>query len=161
MAIEDKEIREIVDGALSESNRTLLKWGRRLSSVPVFSPEENRIYIEDFLKRIGNSELGDTVFRVGRDPLRKLTSGERLIGSAKLCQETGIVPENISLACAAALCYNYSEDKQAFLLQKKISSEGIEKALKEICGLNKGEKIFNLVVKNYNYLKNKFRRYRA
>ena len=159
-AIEDKEIREIVDGALSESNRALLKWGRRLSSVPIFSPEENRIYIEDFLKRIDNPELGDTVFRVGRDPLRKLSPEERLIGSAKLCQKMGIIPKKISLACAAALCYNYPEDEQAFLLQRKISSEGIEKVLKEICGLSEGGKLFNLVVKNYNYLKNKFRRNR-
>jgi mannitol-1-phosphate 5-dehydrogenase len=47
-------------------------------------------HIEDLLLRFGNSALGDTVFRVGRDLRRKLSEGDRLVGAMLLCARRGI-----------------------------------------------------------------------
>ena len=53
------------------------------------------------LQRYGNAALGDTVARVGREPLRKLGVGERIVGPARAA--AGVPPRAPTLTAAAAL----------------------------------------------------------
>ena len=61
------------------------------------------MHITDLLNRFTNAALGDTCQRVGGDPARKLGNDDRLIGSATLALEQGIVPAYIAVGAAAAL----------------------------------------------------------
>ena len=57
-------------------------------------------HVDDLLHRFGNRALGDTVERVGRDPIRKTGSGDRLLGAymAAVCQQ--VPSRHLSLAVA-------------------------------------------------------------
>ena len=70
------EIKKIVKGAMEESGCAIIKKHN-------LSPKEVHDYIEDLLERFANKSLGDTVHRVGRDPIRKLGPDDRFIGSAQ------------------------------------------------------------------------------
>jgi mannitol-1-phosphate 5-dehydrogenase len=60
-------------------------------------------HAEDLLLRFGNAALGDTCERVGRDPMRKLSRGDRFAGALCECLENGVFPVYIALGYAAAL----------------------------------------------------------
>ncbi|NHB84549.1 hypothetical protein G7085_07810 [Tessaracoccus sp. HDW20] len=54
-------------------------------------------HVDDLLARFGNRGLGDTTARVGRDPVRKMQPGDRLLGAYLLCRAEGIAPRHVSL----------------------------------------------------------------
>ena len=60
-------------------------------------------HIDDLLGRFTNAALGDTCQRVGGDPARKLSPEDRLIGSAKLAMQQGILPCHIAVGAAAGV----------------------------------------------------------
>ena len=60
-------------------------------------------HIDDLVHRFGNRALGDTVERVGRDPRRKLSRSDRLLGAHALCLTHDVRPRRISLGIAAGL----------------------------------------------------------
>lgn len=141
-AISDEGIREKVVGALEESGLALVKKHG-------FRAEEQEEHIEDLLRRFGNVALGDTVARVGRDPLRKLGSRERLIGSARLALEYGLKPEYLSLGIAAALHYDNPEDEQAVKLSREIKEKGIDWVLENICGLGGQRELAGMIKEKF------------
>ena len=140
--MEDKEIIRILDGVLEETKTALMKKHS-------FSRNEIENYISDLKKRFKNKLLGDTVYRVGRDPLRKIGSEERLIGGIKLCLSQNIFPKNICFVAGACLCYNYGNDEEAMKLQKYLSEKGIDFVLKNICKLDKGSSVYALIKEKY------------
>ena len=105
-AIDNDEIYIIVKGAMEESARALSK----KYGVPL---EDIMLHITDLLDRFTNAALRDTCSRVGREPARKLSPQDRLIGSATLASEMGITPAYIAIGAAAGLCryMNEAEDK--------------------------------------------------
>lgn len=143
-AISDEGIREKVVGALGESGQALIKKHS-------FRVEEQEEHINDLLRRFGNAVLGDTVTRVGKDPLRKLGSQDRLIGAARLALEYGFKPEYLSLGIAAALHYDNPEDEQAMKLSREIKEKGIDWVLENICGLNKNQELTKMIKKRYRH----------
>jgi mannitol-1-phosphate 5-dehydrogenase len=105
-AIDNDEIYIIVKGAMEESARALSKkYGVSLEDIML-----HRI---NLLDRFTNAALRDTCSRVGREPARKLSPHDRLIGSATLALEMGITPAYIAIGAAAGLCryMNEAEDK--------------------------------------------------
>ncbi|MEA4945290.1 MAG: hypothetical protein VB080_12740 [Propionicimonas sp.] len=58
-------------------------------------------HVDDLLHRFGNRALGDTVARVGREPLRKLAAHDRLLGALDLAAAYGLPGHHLSLAVAA------------------------------------------------------------
>lgn len=105
-AIDNDEVYIIVKGAMEESARALSK----KYGVPL---EDIMLHRTDLLERFTNAALRDTCSRVGREPARKLSPHDRLIGSAKLALEMGITPAYIAIGAAAGLCryMNEAEDK--------------------------------------------------
>ncbi len=59
--------------------------------------------LDDALRRFADPALGDTVERVGRDPLRKLGARDRICGPARLAVAAGEPTPALALVAAAAL----------------------------------------------------------
>ena len=69
-------------------------------------------------------EMVDYIYRVAYDPIRKLTKGDRLAGSAAMCYAHGLPYDAIAKAMAYGFLYDEPRDKQAVALQKSIHEEG-------------------------------------
>ncbi len=141
-AVSDKEIYNIVYNAGSESAKAINK----LDNLPL---DELINHLNDLINRYRNKKLNDQIARVAKDPIRKLSPGERLIGSATYCLKTGILPEFISIGIASALFYE-GTDEESIKLKEMRESEGIDKILIEICKISKYEPLYNLIKNSIN-----------
>lgn len=145
-AMEQKKIRQVVEGALHETGALLIKKYE-------FDQEAHRQYIQKIIKRFDNPHISDEVTRVGRGPIRKLGNNDRLIGPAKqLVEQFNEQPRNLVLAIAAALLYDYAEDQEAVELQKMIAAMGLVNAISHYSGLPKEHDLVQMVVKQYDQL---------
>lgn len=144
--IEDEWIRKITISGIGEIADALIKKHK-------FDKKELEEYINDIIERFDNVSLGDSVFRVGRDPIRKLSPNDRLIGAARLIMEYGGKPVNLSFAIASCLLYNEKEDKESQKLQKLIQEKGIEAVLEEICKVDRGSELTILIKQRIKDLK--------
>lgn len=103
-----------------------------------------------------DDSIKDTISRVARDPMRKLSRNERFIGPALLCIENGILPYYICKGAAYGFFYEDYDDIKSIKLKEKVSELGIEKAIETVCGLDlskDNEKIiFDMILKSYNEL---------
>lgn len=120
-SINDIYIRKMVEGAMIESAMMISK-----KYQVEFS--ELKAHIDDLLLRFQNSDLHDTVERVGREPLRKLKPDDRLVGVLRGCEHAGILPVYLSFAVACAL-YNVTKDSASELL-----AETSQISTQEPCG---------------------------
>src|SRR5919198_3623864 len=87
------------------------------------------------LAQVANAHLADSVSRVARAPRRKLSPCERLLGPAYLACRHHLPHDNLCVAIAAALAYDNPTDPQAVAMQETIAAEGLDKVLREDCGL--------------------------
>lgn len=147
----DKKIREETKHVMQEAGRALIK-----HYPSEFNEKNIDDHIEDLLNRFGNKMLGDTVFRVGRDLKRKLSSDDRCIGALRLIVNNGGNPEPVCRVIAAALCFkakdesgNLFPDDEDF--HKELNNKGINFMLADVCGLDeeKDSKEIKLIIKNY------------
>jgi len=142
-AVEDAEVRSLVQRALDESLGALLcKFS--------LAAGELREEADDFVTRFGNRNLGDTIQRVARDPLRKLGPEERLIGAAQLALSMGITPEALVTGIVAALHYDEPTDPQAQRLARMLREEGVGSVLTQVCRLEPGELLETMILKAYS-----------
>ncbi len=140
--IDDKKIRSLVEAAMKETAMALNnEYGIAINEI------NDNIY--DLLHRFSNRVLGDTVTRVGKDPLRKLGNNDRLVGAALYCEKNGIEPNNIIKGIAVALKYNNNEDESAVKIQKLINEKGLEECIEQICGLDKDTFLSKEIIRNY------------
>ncbi|WP_150460947.1 mannitol-1-phosphate 5-dehydrogenase [Nesterenkonia ebinurensis] len=114
-ALADAQVHAGVQTALEETSAMLVaKHG--------FSAAEMASYREIILERFRNPALPDTTARVGRQPLRKLSAGERFIGPAAQAAERGLSVDGLLTAIGAALHFDLPEDEQSVELQAKLSA---------------------------------------
>ncbi|MCL2342788.1 MAG: mannitol dehydrogenase [Firmicutes bacterium] len=92
-------------------------------------------YVDDLLARFGNKGLGDTVARVGGDPLRKLAPGDRLMGAVDLCREQGTNYSPILAGIAAALRFDAPGDPSAETMRERLEEQGTYGFLEVVCGM--------------------------
>lgn len=144
----DPWINEVFDGALGETTTALLR-----KYPEMLDQEEHAQVLNDVHIRFGNPLLQDPVFRVARDPIRKLGPKDRLLGSAFLCLEQGVFPKYIASACAGAFLYDWSEDSQALKLQEMIRERGIETVLREVTTLDPQSALGKRIIEEYHRLK--------
>ena len=138
-AVTDPEIRAKVLAALDETSRALIRKHK-------FTVGEQQAHVDDLLRRFANRNLGDTVARVGRDPIRKLGPRDRLIGAARLVMETGGEPKNLLAGIRSALRYRNADDPAAVELGKMIDQHGVAHVLEKVCGLQPGEKLCRMIL---------------
>jgi mannitol-1-phosphate 5-dehydrogenase len=87
------------------------------------------------LERLASAATVDTIARVAREPRRKLSPRERLVGPARLAQRHRLGNAALVQAIAAALAYDAASDAQAAALQHAIAAESLDKVLTEDLGL--------------------------
>ena len=85
---------------LVESGPALI--ARRGGLDPLFTLAGYQAYAEDLLRRMTNPWLSDAVVRIIRDPRRKLSWQDRLIGTMRLALDAGIQPVRFAKGAAAA-----------------------------------------------------------
>lgn len=140
--VADQEIRDLAEAAMKDTAKALNKE----YDVPIQEIYDN---VFDLLYRFGNKSLGDTVFRVGRDPIRKLGNNDRLTGAALYCTEQGLTPSNIIKGIVAGLQYDNRDDESAVKIQALIKENGIGECMVKICGLEKGTVLFDQIFREY------------
>lgn len=138
-AIESQAVQEVVESAMWESGRALIK-----EYPDEFNEENQKEHIDDLIRRFRNAYLGDTIYRVGRDLPRKLGFNGRLVGAARLDMKHGIVPKHTALGIAAALFFHaedengqpFENDRQ---FAQELSQNGMDHILAAVCGLGAKE----------------------
>ncbi len=142
-AILDPEIRRVVQGAMEESGAVLInRYG--------FDADKHQAYIQKILSRFENPYLHDDVERVGRQPLRKLSAGDRLIKPLLGTLEYGLPHDNLVIGIAAAMHYRSEQDPQANELADLLQKLGPQAALAQISGLDADSKVVGQAVSVYN-----------
>ncbi|WP_323960073.1 mannitol-1-phosphate 5-dehydrogenase [Arthrobacter sp. JZ12] len=110
-----------------------------------FDVAEQDAYVQKILGRFTNPHLPDTVNRVGRAPLRKLSRNERFIGPAAELAERGRTPEALLKAMAATLRFDDPADGEAVELQQLLESTGAAELTERVTGLAAGHPLFESV----------------
>ncbi|MDQ5862889.1 MAG: mannitol-1-phosphate 5-dehydrogenase [Actinomycetota bacterium] len=137
-AMADQDVAEDVRAVLEETKQLLVaKHG--------FNNDEQEAYVQKILVRFSNPHLPDTVNRVGRAPMRKLSRHERFIGPAAELAERGIVPEALLGAIAAALRFTDPADAEATELAQILASSSPADATARITGLAPEHPLFAAV----------------
>ena len=141
-AANDPEIFDLVDCATSESaSAVIAKHG--------FPLEETEKYRKSFLTAMRSPFLPDEITRVVRQPIRKLSREERLVGPAMLAYETGHHPEALAKVIASTLKISIPGDAEAAALQEMLGSQDISTVITKICGIHKGHPLAALIERNY------------
>ena len=148
-AINDSEIKNIVSGAMRESGEVLIKRHG-------FRSEEHETYIQKILNRFFNPYLKDSVFRVGREPMRKLSYNDRLIKPILGTLEYNLRHDNLLKGVISAFKFYSPDDKESVELKSMLKNEKLEKVILKITELDinkeKEKELYNEI---YNELKAK------
>lgn len=134
-AMADPQVAADVRAVLEETKQLLVtKHG--------FDAEEQEAYVQKILGRFTNPYLPDTVNRVGRAPLRKLSRHERFIGPAAELAERSIEPKALLKAISAALRFDDPADAEAMELQQLLKSSGAAEVTERVTGLSPEHPLF-------------------
>jgi mannitol-1-phosphate 5-dehydrogenase len=134
-ALADDVVRTAVEGVLGETKRLLV-------AKHDFTDEAQQAYVDKILQRFANPYLPDTVDRVGRQPLRKLSRNERLIGPAAELAERGVRPEHLLATVDAALSFDVPDDPESVELQQLLRTLSAAEATERICGLTPADPLY-------------------
>ncbi len=137
-ALADPAIAAAVSAALEETSAVL-------TAVHGLDPAELAVYRATILDRFRNPELVDTVQRVGRQPLRKLSRHERFIGPASMAAERGLSTAALVGAVAAALAFDDPADEQSVQMQELERTEDAAAFTVTVTGLEAEHPLFSAV----------------
>ncbi|MPY09717.1 mannitol-1-phosphate 5-dehydrogenase [Arthrobacter bussei] len=127
-AMADEGIAGKVRAVLDETKQLLV-------SKHGFDEAEQEAYVQKILRRFTNQHLPDTVVRVGRAPLRKLSRHERFVGPAAELAEQGVHPAALLEAMRAALTFTAQDDPEVAALAEILASQAPDQATTSITGL--------------------------
>lgn len=144
-AMADPAVRDFMLAGLRES-------ARGICAEYQADPAWLQAHVDDLLERFTNRMLGDTIFRLGRDPLRKLAAEDRLTGAANLVCQCGLEPVHLAWGMAAALRFDPPGDPSAEKLQAMLKEKGPELALQDVAGVAPGSILGRLVMDAYDKL---------
>jgi mannitol-1-phosphate 5-dehydrogenase len=135
-AITNPTIRAEVEAAIGETRSLLVaKFG--------LDDAEQAAYGQKILGRLSNPELPDTVERVGRGPLRKLSRAERFIGPASQLAERSMPRDALLRGVAAALRFDVPDDAESVELQRILREEEPDGAVTVVTGIEPAHPLFD------------------
>ena len=107
-------------------------------------------HAENLLYRFQNTALGDTISRVGKDTIRKLSENDRLIGALKLCEKHNVSCDILCVGIASAMFFNPSDDERSVELNAYVKENGVKKTLEKYSNYNGGkveviEKLYSML----------------
>ena len=127
-AVQDETIQSLTRQAMLESASAL----SAAYQVPI---ADLTAHVDDLIARFANRRLGDTVLRVGRDPLRKLGIDDRLAGALLFALDQKVNPQTIALGLAAGLLFDSPDDPAARSMQEILQQNGVRAFLAQHAGL--------------------------
>lgn len=139
-AIADPEIREKTAKALDEV-------AEAMSVHYKVDKAELLEHGEDLMNRYANKLLGDTVARVGGDPVRKLGRNDRLVGAACFCLENGVEPTILPAVIALGFSFAPEKDPSAETVRAFKETHSASECIKHFCGIGENEPLFDRVLK--------------
>ena len=134
-ALADEAIAAKVSAALEETSALLV-------AKHDLDPDELASYRATILQRFRNAALPDTVWRVGRQPLRKLSRNERFVSPAAEAAERGLSTGALVAAMGAALSFDDPEDEQSVQLQAQLREQDAATLTAAVTGLEPGHPLF-------------------
>ncbi|WP_053387408.1 mannitol-1-phosphate 5-dehydrogenase [Leucobacter japonicus] len=134
-AIVAPEVRERVLAALRETKELLVREHG-------FDPDEQEAYLQRILVRFENPHLTDTLQRVGRQPLRKLSRHERFIEPASRLAALGVQPTGLLAAIDALLAFDVADDPESVELQRLRTELAPAEFVERTTGITDGEPLF-------------------
>ena len=138
-AMADSDVMPKVLAAIEETSAALIrKHG--------FDPVAHAAYVEKTLSRLSNPAIDDEIVRVGRDPLRKLSRYERLIGPAAYHAEHLGEPFALLEVIDAALSFQAQGDAEAARLQLFLATLSSSQFVFEVCGISVGHPLHEPLV---------------
>jgi len=144
-AICDDEIRSAVMQAMTEGQRGIAaRYGESFAG--------GAEHLQQILERFANAAITDPVSRVARDPSRKLSAGDRLLGAARLAQRAGVHPHQLLRAAAAAYCFSDPADAIAGRLQEEIRAAGLPSTMHRVSGLGARDRLGQSVARHWRQL---------
>ena len=111
-----------------------------------FDPEEHSKYVKKTLSRLSNPAIDDSVERVGRQPLRKLSRNERLIGPAAFLAEKGTLPVSLLGVVGAALRFESESDPEVTELHELLARLNSQEFVEQVCGISPSHALFDSLV---------------
>lgn len=139
-ALQDREIQD-------EVKKALMNTADLITQKHGIPHDEQQAYVDKIVRRISNPHLEDAVERVGRAPLRKLSRKERFIGPAAELAEHG--KDRSALMDAAEMAFRFQNvegDDESFQLAEIMEKNEPEDVVKQVCGLEPRDKVFQDVV---------------
>ena len=137
-ALADPAIAASVSAALEETSAVLV-------AEHGLDPADLADYRATILERFRNPALVDTVQRVGRQPLRKISRHERFVGPAAMAAERGLPAEALVAAVSAALEFDDPADEQSVELQQLLRTEDPAAFATSATGLDPEHPLFPLI----------------
>jgi sugar (pentulose or hexulose) kinase/mannitol-1-phosphate/altronate dehydrogenase len=144
-AANDPELIELARASYQETSEALC---RRYG----LDQDEQREFAEAAIAKYRKREIVDPIERNTRDPLRKLSRNDRLVGPACLALEFRVQPIALSRGIAAALLYDSPADPSSVTLQDLIRTKGVREAVTQVCGLENASELANLICSSYDEL---------
>jgi mannitol-1-phosphate 5-dehydrogenase len=156
-ALAQKDVYDRVLAAMVQSAGILLK-----KYPDEFTSKDLNDHIEDLLKRFQNKALGDTIFRVGCDLMRKLGPEDRLAGAIRAAIENDLPYDKILFALVCG-CHFRAKDESGNLLREdkdfiRLYGNDVRSILIKVCVFEefKNKKLFSETAAiNDQLLKNK------
>ncbi len=143
-AANDEKILKLLDENYAVTNRVLCaEFGYDRDDQAEFAALSK----EKFTSRA----IKDTVARNGRDPLRKLSAGERIVGPMRLIYSHGEDPAVLIKTAACALFFD-GEGEAAW--RNAISEMGAEGVIQNIMGISPEEELYKKILAEYEMIKN-------
>ena len=131
---------------LSQVRAVLAETKELLVAKHGFTPEIQQEYIDTTLARFTNEELTDTVERVGRQPLRKLSRNERFVSPAAELAERGLSADALVRAMGAALRFDVPDDPQSVEMLALLTSTSAHGFVLQVTGLEPSHPLFPAVL---------------
>lgn len=91
------------------------------------------LHADNLLYRFTNTALMDTVERVGKDTIRKLSENDRLVGAINLAEKHGLNCSFLCLAVAAAMLFKAKLDEKSVEIYNYTKENGARKTLAKYC----------------------------
>ncbi len=136
---------------LEQVKATMMESARALEAHYGFDIDELETYMNEMMiDRWTLPGVVDEIHRISREPIRKISKGDRILGPAQLCEDYGIDNVNLLRGVAHALKYENPEDSQAVELQEFIKDHGVEEAITKYTGLTPEDRMYNVILEEYH-----------
>lgn len=145
-------VQEVIhnDKIFCEVKSAMLESAAALEKKYGFSHESLESYIESMMvRRFTTPGVIDPIQRVAREPIRKISPNDRIMGPAYECEKYGLDNRYLLKGVACALHYKDVEDSQSMEIQDYIKQNGIEEAIIKYTGVEKNSRMYQVILDEY------------